>query len=195
MSSLRDRQVDFEGVEDLGEGIISRPPQVSLSVECLCGMVHGVINGPVPHHQICHCRNCKKITGGTHGDFLVVKANRLIFTRGNSVMSVYQVGAPFNTVKFVYRCGECCTPIYVKRSDLQSTDTFVFVGCLVNTEWLDQHGPDDEIQKTDKCVWLPKLRRTGTPSSESDIELVSAEPDIEIVSFRLSASEDSESDE
>lgn len=112
-------------------------------------------------------------------------------------MSLYEVGAPFNVVKFVFRCGECCTPIYIKRSDIQSTDTFVFAGCLVNTEWLDQHGPNDEINKSDKCAWFPKLLRTGTPSPESEFQLVSAEPDIEMVrGIRLSASEeDSESDE
>lgn len=31
--------MNSEGEEDLGEGITSRPPQVSLPIECLCGMV------------------------------------------------------------------------------------------------------------------------------------------------------------
>ncbi|KAI0843773.1 Mss4-like protein [Hypoxylon sp. FL0890] len=196
MSTRRDRRADFEDVEDLGEGIISRPPQVSLSIECLCGGVQGVISGPIPYHQICHCRECKKITGSTHGDFLMVKDHHLIFTRGARTMYSYRVNSAVDFDQFIFRCGECSTPIYVKQGGLQSTRTLVFVGCLVNTEWLDQHKPDAEISVSEKCTWLPKLQGTRTPSPEPDVELVSAEPDIELVrGFPMSASEDSEEDD
>ncbi|KAI1411775.1 Mss4-like protein [Hypoxylon sp. FL1857] len=191
----RNRRMDSEGVEDLGLGITSRPPQVSMPIECLCGRVRGVINGPIPQHQICHCRSCKKVTGGTHGDFLIVKDRHLTFTRGTPIMYSYRVSSPFDLVKSVFRCGECSTPIYTRQGDLPSDRTFVFVGCLVNSEWLDQNKPDDEINVDEKCAWLPRLLRTRTPSPESDMELVPAEPDIDMVGhFRLSGTEEEKSD-
>ncbi|KAI1139745.1 hypothetical protein F5Y05DRAFT_331519 [Hypoxylon sp. FL0543] len=102
-------------------------------------------------------------------------------------MSRSLVGTPS-----VVRCNECKVPIFTKRGQ----QIYVFVGCLVDTEWLDQQKPDAEIRVEDKCAWLPKLQRTPTPSPEPDVELVAAVLEVELArGFHMNASENSYSEE
>ncbi|KAI2473320.1 Mss4-like protein [Annulohypoxylon bovei var. microspora] len=163
---------------------------VHLSIACLCGQIQGLIRGHRPFHQICHCVDCKKITGGTHGDFLVTREEFLEINSGSpEVFSFQATQAVFEFKKYVFRCGQCSTPLYLKERDMRAERIFIFSGCLVNHQWLEK--PDIEIFLREKCHWLPELRRTPAPSPEPDVELVQAEPDIEIVRS-YSASEESE---
>ncbi|KAI1095119.1 Mss4-like protein [Rostrohypoxylon terebratum] len=153
---------------------------VHWSITCLCGEVQGLIRGHRPFHQICHCVDCKRITGGTHGDFLVTKEQFLEISSGTTrVFSFQATQAIFEFKKYLFRCENCSTPLWLKERDMGTDRIFIFAGCLVNDQSMQK--PDIEIFLQHKCHWLPELRITPAPSPEPDVELVQAEPDIEIV--------------
>ncbi|KAI2611415.1 uncharacterized protein GGS25DRAFT_519723 [Hypoxylon fragiforme] len=52
---------------------------VHWELECLCGDTKGTIVGPTPLRKICHCRDCKKITGGMYSDHLVVQDENISY--------------------------------------------------------------------------------------------------------------------
>ncbi|KAI1461039.1 Mss4-like protein [Annulohypoxylon moriforme] len=164
--------------------------EMHLPITCLCGQIQGLIRGHRPFHQICHCADCKKITGGTHGDFLVTREQFLEISSGTTeVLSFQAAQSIFEFKKFLYRCDHCSAPLYLKERDERSDRIFIFAGCLVNHDSLEK--PDIEIFTKAKCRWLPRLRRTPTPSPEPDVEIVQAEPDMEIVSsYRASEESD-----
>ncbi|KAI1210543.1 Mss4-like protein [Annulohypoxylon truncatum] len=163
---------------------------VHLSITCLCGQIQGLIRGHRPFHQICHCADCKKITGGTHGDFLVTREQFLEISSGTIQMFSFQATqAIFEFKKYLYRCEHCSTPLYLKERDTRTDRIFIFSGCLVHHQSLEK--PDIEIFTQQKCHWLPELRITPAPSPEPDAELVEAEPDFEVVRS-YSASEESD---
>ncbi|KAI0884793.1 Mss4-like protein [Annulohypoxylon maeteangense] len=163
---------------------------VHQSITCLCGRIQGLIRGHRPLHQICHCADCKKITGGTHGDLLVTREQFLEINSGTTqVLSFQATQSTSEFKKYLFRCEHCSSPIYLKERDMQTDRIFIFAGCLVNHQWLQK--PDIEIFMQEKCRWLPKLRMTPAPSPEPDVELVQAEPDMEIVRS-YSASEESD---
>ncbi|KAI8963050.1 hypothetical protein F5Y11DRAFT_320710 [Daldinia sp. FL1419] len=142
--------------------------EVSLQVSCLCEQVSATITGPVPTHFICHCFECKLITGGTHGDFLIVLNNSHVTwkcdTRELRCFSYYvaQEETENKNIKKVYRCPTCFTPIFMCRGDPDTTEMHFFVGCVEDALWLNAHRPDCEISKYEKCTWLPHIAPSMT---------------------------------
>lgn len=54
----------------------------------------------------------------------------------------------------------------------------VFVGCLTNTAWLDNHQPDFEQSVLRRCAWLPALAR---PEEGSEPQPRTTETELELV--------------
>ncbi|KAI1800202.1 Mss4-like protein [Daldinia bambusicola] len=140
---------------------VKRPSEqeISLEIECLCSTVSATIRGPVPVHRICHCRECKQITGGTYGQFLLVRNNSMLTWRCNTAelkAFSYLVGEePENNAKDVFRCPKCFTPIFISQGNPNSNRMWFFVGCLADPTWLNNHKPDYEISTEDRCAWVP----------------------------------------
>ncbi|KAI0850094.1 Mss4-like protein [Daldinia vernicosa] len=142
--------------------------EISLEIECLCGKISATIHGHVPLQRICHCRECKKITGGTHGDFLLIRNNSMLTWRCNTAelkAFSYYVGEEEteNNVKNVFRCPTCFTPIFIGQGNPNSNIMLFFVGCLADPTWLDDHKPDSETFTGDRCAWLPRIAPPSAP--------------------------------
>ncbi|KAI1480519.1 hypothetical protein K445DRAFT_23353 [Daldinia sp. EC12] len=147
--------------------------EISLEIECLCSKVSATIHGRVPIQRICHCRECKIITGGTHGNFLLIRNNSMLTWRCNTAelkAFSYYVGEEEteNNVKNVFRCPTCFTPIFISQGDPKSNRMLFFVGCLADPTWLDHHKPDCETFMEDKCAWLPFIAPPSASSPEPE---------------------------
>ncbi|KAL7624436.1 hypothetical protein AAE478_006001 [Parahypoxylon ruwenzoriense] len=135
---------------------------VHLPIGCLCGRIYGSIDGHISTHRICHCPDCKKMTGGTYGEYLIVREESVSFITGRPRMYSF-TGCKELIQTHLYVCDHCHTPIYKREGDLRPAAFEVFVGALQDSEWLNRHRPDMEIWTRKKCEWLPKLERTPPP--------------------------------
>ena len=79
-----------------------------LTGSCLCTAVKYVIEGPVKAVANCHCKTCKKITGGVFETIAIVDENHLEVVMGQENLTSYSIGE--NATK--YFCRTCGTPVY-----------------------------------------------------------------------------------
>ncbi|KAI6086588.1 Mss4-like protein [Hypoxylon rubiginosum] len=170
-----------------------------LGLECLCGKVFGVINGIIGPHRVCHCNVCKKVTGGTHANILIVDRDHLMIDQNLMVKFSWYDPDEFNTMTDIFRCGQCGSPIY-KCHEYYPDIIKVFVGCLKHMSYLESNQPDKELKTHARLAWLPSLVKPPTPPStsslsslDSNMELVESEPDMEIV-VRVSSSSEEDKD-
>ena len=80
----------------------------TLTGSCLCNSVKYIITGEIMAVANCHCKTCKKITGGVFETIAVIDENDLEITEGQNNLSVYQISE--NAKK--HFCRTCGTPIF-----------------------------------------------------------------------------------
>jgi hypothetical protein len=78
---------------------------MSFTGGCQCGAVRFRVDGEPDEVSICHCRMCQKATGGFFGPYVGVKADELVWTRGERKR--------FQSSNKVWRgfCEACGTPL------------------------------------------------------------------------------------
>ena len=99
---------------------------------CLCGQVSFEIHGPLTPIQYCHARRCRKATGAAFAAEVAAKAADLVWTRGQSLVSVFE--APLLTAPPRYRhafCRVCGSPVPVA---LDGTDLVVLHAGVLDGE-------------------------------------------------------------
>jgi hypothetical protein len=83
----------------------AREPSAHPRGSCLCGAVAYEVTGPAVRVANCHCGRCRRARSAAHASNLVVKADAVRFTRGESGLRRYKLPeARFYTQVF---CGVC----------------------------------------------------------------------------------------
>jgi hypothetical protein len=77
---------------------------------CQCGAIRFRVDGPLGRASICHCRMCQKATGGFFGPYVTVRAEHLIWTRGEPTRF-----ASSDKVRRGF-CGDCGTNLTFEYS-------------------------------------------------------------------------------
>ncbi|KAI5864177.1 Mss4-like protein [Durotheca rogersii] len=133
--------------------------RVHLDVECLCGKVRGVIDGVLGPHRVCHCVDCKRMTGGTHREYFIARDDDLSISSGaHHIDSFRFLGkAAIATNSHLSRCRRCGSPLWKHDGENEPLRLEVFVGALRDPTWLDDHSPDFEFHDGDRCARLPRL--------------------------------------
>ena len=80
----------------------------NITGSCLCGAVKYSINGPFKSVANCHCKTCKKMTGGVFATTAVVAEKSLQILEGQDSLTAYQK----NEQAIKHFCCKCGTPIY-----------------------------------------------------------------------------------
>jgi hypothetical protein len=90
---------------------------------CLCGAIQYEYAGAPEEVIHCHCESCRRQTSSPVATFVMVKASRLTFTRGQP--------KEFGSSPGVWRsfCGECGSPIFY-RSDRRPEIVDLYLGTL-----------------------------------------------------------------
>ena len=78
---------------------------------CYCGELHYEFTGPVNSQILCHCRECRYLSGGAANTSVVISEDSFQWTKGTpSVFARSDLEAP----RTRYFCGNCGTHICVK---------------------------------------------------------------------------------
>ncbi len=80
--------------------------ETTFSGGCLCGGVRYTLSGHALRFYHCHCSRCRKMTGTGHATNIMVKADRVEWTAGESLLGYYKVPeAERFYSQFCTRCG------------------------------------------------------------------------------------------
>lgn len=75
---------------------------------CLCNSIRYIINEEISSVVNCHCKTCKKITGGAFETIAVIEEKNLEIIAGESELATYQISESAKK----HFCRTCGTPIF-----------------------------------------------------------------------------------
>ena len=78
---------------------------------CYCGKLHYEFTGPVNSQILCHCRECRYLSGGAANTSVVISEDSFQWTKG--IPNVF-ARSDLETPRTRYFCGNCGTHICVK---------------------------------------------------------------------------------
>lgn len=114
-----------------------------------------------PHQALCHCLNCRKLTGSLYSTAILLPAPALTFNASSPLKKVtvshHEAGFPM-TVTFCADCGSALS----KEADTEEFRgmVIVFAGCLDGPEALEDVVPQAEMWTKYRAGWRGSLEGT-----------------------------------
>lgn len=121
---------------------------------CFCGKVRIQYSGQPITSALCHCFDCRKLTGTLYTYNFVVKSADLKIT--GSPKEVAKTSDSGNHIKN-YFCSDCGTPLYGLRMKSTGTpdETIILrAGILDDIGILNEHKPKAEIYTDGRISWI-----------------------------------------
>jgi hypothetical protein len=113
---------------------------------CLCGGVSYVITAPPVRCRTCHCSRCRKAGSAAHMSWLAAPFDGLHFTRGEDLLTTYEVPeARYFTHRFCRVCGSS-----MPRKDTERQLAFVPMGSLDDDPRVR---PGSHIYAASRAAW------------------------------------------
>jgi len=119
----------------------------SLSGGCYCGAIRYELIREPGEIVICHCENCRRISGGTAVAWILGKKADFRYTRGSPRTYVSDTGA---TWSFCEHCGTTLT--YEGRDYDESVDV-----SLVSLDDHPAHPPQRDANVAERLAWNPLI--------------------------------------
>jgi hypothetical protein len=80
---------------------------------CLCGALRYEIDGALDGVWMCHCSNCRKVSGGAGNAILIVPRSRFRWLSGEDHRTTYAVRPTYA----ITRCKTCGTPLPAEEDE------------------------------------------------------------------------------
>ncbi|KAK2755737.1 hypothetical protein FQN54_005887 [Arachnomyces sp. PD_36] len=129
---------------------------------CFCGKIRIEYSGQPITTGICHCYDCRKLTGTLHSYNFVIKTADLKLTSGNP-KEVAKTSDSGNHIKN-YFCSDCGTPLYGYKVNSEGTPdqtAILRAGILDDIGVLNEHKPEAEIYTDGRVCWVSPTEGTG----------------------------------
>ncbi|CAN8104677.1 unnamed protein product [Discula destructiva] len=124
---------------------------MALEGGCLCGAIRIRSTGEIVNKGLCHCLDCRKITGSTHSTNIVVPSEGFSVTKG-SPKQFLKTADSGNTITLSF-CGECGSTLWSQSSSFGNTKV-IKVGVLDNDRSLEIGKPAVELFVKTRTSWL-----------------------------------------
>ncbi|KAE8150924.1 Mss4-like protein [Aspergillus avenaceus] len=127
---------------------------------CFCGNIRIEYNSQPISSGLCHCRDCRKLTGSTYSYSLIVKTPDLNVS-GNP-KEVAKNSDSGNDVRN-YFCPDCGTPLFGHKVNSDGTPTEITVvrAGIFNDQMLNEWKPHAEIYTDRRLSWICPLEGAG----------------------------------
>jgi hypothetical protein len=131
---------------------------------CYCGDVKFEFDDPIHSQLLCHCRECRYLSGGEPNASIVIFEKNFRVTQGN--LKTFARG-DLDIPRTRYFCGNCATHIYVE-SPPRPGMLVLKIGTLDDHSWFN---PQTAIYCIDKQPFhqipdgVPCFERTPPPKS------------------------------
>jgi len=103
--------------------------------------------------SICHCKNCKKFTGGPFGITSKIPESSFSVTQGKEYITVHEADNGSGTMLHREFCKECGSPI-LERGANAGDFTYIFYGTLDKPTDLP---PKGEFFCSKRDNWMPEV--------------------------------------
>jgi len=125
---------------------------------CFCNKIRVSYNGEPVTHALCHCLDCRKISGATYSDNIIVKEEQFKLESGTpkELTKIADSGKPITS----YFCGDCGTTLY-RRGDNFPGQVLIKAGVLDDPNWVNQNTPNVELFNVTRVNWFPAIEGAG----------------------------------
>ncbi|KAJ4386094.1 hypothetical protein N0V93_008986 [Gnomoniopsis smithogilvyi] len=125
---------------------------------CLCGAIRIKSTGQAIHKALCHCLDCRKITGSTYSTNLVVPTATFTLTKGTP-KEYHHTADSGNTVILSF-CGDCGSTLWSRSATFGDT-TVIKAGTLDEEEMVegDHHDGGGQQQRQGRLLLLEEEAR------------------------------------
>ncbi|TRM63514.1 Mss4-like protein [Schizophyllum amplum] len=122
---------------------------------CFCGAVRYTYTGEPAGKAICHCLDCRKISGTTYSTNVLIPADALTLTAGTpkTYSCVGGSGKPITN----FLCGDCGSTMWREIAAYPGMKV-VKAGTLDAVDALDLAKPETELFVTRRTKWVQEVQ-------------------------------------
>ncbi|KAL3457419.1 Mss4-like protein [Aspergillus heterothallicus] len=135
------------------------------SGSCFCGAIRVEYTGEPLKSALCHCNDCRKITGSAFTYNFVVLKSQLQISGSGTPRQLSKTSDTGNRI-VNYHCGDCGSPLYGGQvaedgTTPQNGVVILRAGILDDEEFLARWRPDVEVFTTRRLPWVAGLEGAG----------------------------------
>ncbi|KAF2714059.1 DUF636 domain protein [Pleomassaria siparia CBS 279.74] len=131
---------------------------------CLCGAIRIRSSGEIKNRVICHCSDCRKITGSTYSTNIVVDADGFSVTKGTP--KEYSKKADSGETVTSHFCGDCGSTLWRTTKTFGNTKV-IRVGVMDGTSAIEDAKPAVELFVSERISWVPGIDGAGQKELQS----------------------------
>ena len=123
---------------------MDKRPDTLLTGGCYCGKIRYDLDGEPKRVANCHCRNCRRISGGTTVAWILARKADFHYTQGQPQTFLSDTGA---TWSFCPKCGTTLT--YEGKDYTQQIDI-----ALVTLDGHEKYPPLRDANASERLPWI-----------------------------------------
>ncbi|KAH7312503.1 DUF636 domain protein [Stachybotrys elegans] len=130
---------------------------VTVEGGCLCGAIRIKSTGDVVAKALCHCLDCRKITGSLFSTNIIVPEESFSVTKGTP--KEFAKTADSGKTMTSYFCGDCGSTLW-RASETYRGSKIIKAGTLDGDALEDTAKPAVELFVKNRIPWLPAFEGT-----------------------------------
>ncbi|KAF7960121.1 hypothetical protein EAE96_001720 [Botrytis aclada] len=132
---------------------------------CFCDAIRISYTGEPGAHLLCHCTDCRKITGATYSNNIVLPDGQFKLESGKP-KTISKKADSGNQITSHF-CGDCGTTLY-RTGDSFPNQVIIKAGVLDDDSWPNENVPKGELFVKERVKWLSEIpgaaQMEGMPS-------------------------------
>ncbi|EME46842.1 hypothetical protein DOTSEDRAFT_70715 [Dothistroma septosporum NZE10] len=132
---------------------------------CFCDAVRIKSTGEVQAKALCHCRDCKKITGSTYSTNIIVPGDGFSLIKGKP--KELTVTADSGNKITSYFCGDCGSTLWRQGATFGDA-RIIKVGIMDDPKALEDAAPGVELFAPDRPSWLSAVHGAAQKKAMPD---------------------------
>ncbi|TVY90662.1 hypothetical protein LAWI1_G001416 [Lachnellula willkommii] len=131
---------------------------------CFCSKIRMSYSGEPNAHVLCHCLDCRKISGSSYSNNLVVPENNFKIVSGTpkTISKVADTGKNITS----HFCGDCGTTLY-RTGESFPNAVIIKAGILDDPEWPNKNIPKGELFASERVKWTSPIDGAAQMSTMS----------------------------
>ncbi|KAI4750619.1 hypothetical protein E4T52_16788 [Aureobasidium sp. EXF-3400] len=123
---------------------------------CYCGKIAFSFSGEPANKAICHCTDCRKISGSAFTTNIIIPTNQ--FSVDSGTPKKFSAKADSGRTVTTVFCGDCGSNLW-REGDMSTAEGILVVraGVLDGEGALDEAGPKAEVYTCERAGWLEKI--------------------------------------
>jgi len=132
-----------------------------LTGSCCCGALKYEVTEQPVQKALCHCLQCRKVTGSSYTSNILIPRNAFTLTSGTP--KTYTFTQADSGIKFTIQfCGDCSSIVGKSSDDESFKGVFIVTaGTVDGDKELDAGKPDAELWTVHRAGWLSGLEGVG----------------------------------